>query len=184
MKQVTQLTKEKFLSVLDSYIEREKDYIKEHDQIRDILLPLEGQPINGKVLNAKRLNGLKFERKHGMFYIVGKYDHLIGYESRENMIAVQKTDYSRGFEYFDNCSGGAARERIKQIETTNKDKAFELYSKIEQHFNALRELFGEVEDKKLGSYYFPAYYDVLNTIYKEENSRDLKLTDFYFIRSN
>ncbi len=181
MKQTTQLTKEKFAAVLDSYIERESDYIQEHEQIKEILLPLVGQPITGKVLNTKRLNGLKFERKYGMFYITGKYEHLIGYDS-ENIIAVEKTDYSRGFEYFDNCSGGAAKERIKQIQNTDKEKAFNLFSKIETHFNALRELFGQVETQKLGSYHFPAYYDVLDTIYKEENSRCIKLTDFYFIR--
>lgn len=178
----TQLTKEKFLSVLDSYIDSQNDYIQEHEQVKEILLPLIGQPINGKTLNSKRLNGLKFERKYGMFYITGKYEHLIGYENSENLIAVEKTDYSRGFEYFDNCSGGAARERIKQIHTIDKDKAFNVFSQIETHFNSLRELFGEVENKNLGSYHFPAYYDVLNTIYKEKDNKDVKLTDFYFIR--
>lgn len=179
-----QLTREKFDSVLTAYIEQEQDYINEHNQIRDILLPLVGKPIDGRTLNEKRLNGFKLVPQYGMYYIKGKYKHLIGYQNSENLIAVEKTNYSRGFDYFDNCSGGAAAERIKQIEAANKDKAFELFSSIEQNFNELRRLFSEVEDKNFGSYHFPAYYEVLKTIYKEENSngRGLKLTDFYFIR--
>jgi hypothetical protein len=178
-----QLTMDKVLSILDNYVNQEMEYIAEHDKIRAILLPLVGKPIDGRSLNKKVLGEFKFVPQYGMYYIKGKFEHLIGYQNSENLIAVEKTDYSRGFEYFDNCHGGAARERIKQIETTNKDKVLKIYGEIEQHFNALRTLFGRIEDEKLGSYHFPAYYDLLNSIYKEENSSDLKLTDFYFIRN-
>jgi len=173
-----------FESILTDYIAREQDYINEHEAIKAILQPLEGKAIDGRTLNKKVLGDFKFTLDHGsLFYITGKYQHLIGYASSENRIAINKTDYSRGFEYFDNCSGNAARERIKQIEGLDKEKAKALFCQIEAHFNALRQLFGDVEREKLCSYHFPAYYDVLRAIYSDEKERDnVKLTDFYYIR--
>lgn len=172
-----------FDGILADYITREQGYINEHDAIKAILQPLEGKAIDGRTLNKKVLGDFKFEQKYGMFYIIGKNEHLIGYASSENIIAIEKTPYSRGFEYFDNCHGNAARERINQIQALNKDKAKALFCSIEEHFNALRQLFGDVEREKLGSYYFPAYYDTLRAIYNENKANnDIKITDFYFIR--
>jgi len=174
---------EKFDSILSDYISNETEYINEHDAIKAILQPLEGKPIDGRTLNKKVLGDFKFTHEYSMYYITGKHQHLIGYSSSENRIAIDKTDYSRGFDYFDNCHGNAARERIAQIKALDKEKAKALFCQIESHFNALRQLFGDVEREKLGSYHFPAYYDVLRAIYSDEKERDnVKLTDFYYIR--
>lgn len=176
---------QKFDSILQNYIDQEQDYINEHEQIKNILLPLEGKNIDGRTLNKKVLGDFKFINKYGMYYVVGKYEHLIGYSnSRENTIAVNENATHRGFEYLDACHGKAAKERIKKIQLTDKKKALELFSKIEHHFNSLRQLFGQVENEKLGSYDFPVYYDVLGSIFPNEdkNNTSIKLTDFYFIR--
>ena len=129
-----QLTKEKFAQILDSYIKNEQEYISEHEAIKEILKPLVGKPINGKTLNTKRLNGFKFDSRYGMFHIEGKFSHLIGYQNSsgyghsEDLIAIEKSEGSRGFEYFDACHGSAAKNRIEQIQTLDKEKAFNLFS--------------------------------------------------------
>ncbi len=190
MKNENELTREKFDAILSAYIEQEQDYIKEHEAIKEILNPLLGKPINGRTLNEKRLNGFKYVQEYSMHYIKGKYTHLIGYINsgygNENVISIEKDEVTghRGFEYLDNCNGGAAKERIELIKMSNKEKGFAIFKSIEEHFNALRRLFSEIDDMKFGSYHFPCYYDVLNSIYKEQDGRnDLKLTDFYHIRN-
>jgi hypothetical protein len=182
------LTKQKFDEILSNYIESEREYIAEHEAVKEILKPLEGKEINGRTLNANRLGEFKFKAQYGMFYISGKHEHLIGYQKsygygkNEAIISIEANETTRGFEYFDNCHGSAAKARIAQIENCNREKIYALFAKIEFHFNALRELFSEVESSKAGSYDFAPYYSVLNSIYKEENNHSLKLTDFYHIR--
>lgn len=188
---MNKLTKEKFNEILEAYIKQEQEYINEHNAIREILKPLVGKPINGRTLNQKKLNGFKFDDRYGMYHIEGKFSHLIGYQNSsgyghsENLIAIEKSEGSRGFEYFDACHGEAAEKRIEQIKSLDKDKSFNLFSQIENHFNSLRKLFGEVENQNLGSYGFPAYYNVLRSIYNEDENNNYnkpKLSDFYFIR--
>lgn len=184
------LTREKFESILESDIKEEQEYIAEHEAIKEILKPLVGKPINGRTLNKSKLNGFVFDNRYGMYHINGKFNHLIGYENssgygnNEDLIAIEKSEGSRGFEYFDACHGSAAQERINKINNIDKDKAFELFSQIETHFNKIRELFGEIENKNLGSYGFPTYYSVLKTIYDDTDKgyNNLKLSDFYYIR--
>jgi len=172
------MNKETFENILSSYIARERELIEEHDEIAAILKPLEGKQINGITLNKKRLGKFRFKEQYAMYYIIGKAEHLIGV-TQENYISVEKTDYSRGFEYFDSCCGDDARGRIKKIEQTDKEKAYLLFNRIEYHFTALRNLFGQIETEKLGSFDFPVYYDLLKSIYSGD---DVKLTNFYFIR--
>lgn len=189
----SKLTREKFDEILEAYIKQGQEYIDEHEAIKEILKPLVGKPINGRTLNEKRLNGLKFDSRHGMFHIEGKFSHLIGYQNsfgyghHEDLIAIEKSEGSRGFEYFDACHGSAAKERIEQIQSLDREKAFNLFSQVESHFNSLRQLFGQIENENLGSYGFPAYYDVLRAIYNDDDNNNfnkLKLSDFYFIRES
>jgi len=174
------MTKQEFLKVLEDLINKEKDYIKEHEKVKAILQSLEGKEINGRTLNSSRLNGFKFVRKYGMFYLVGKYEHLIGYDT-ENIIAIERNEHSRGFECFDNCHGSAAKERIEKIENIDIDRAFEIFSEIDRNFNALRKLFGDIDRFKLDSFNFPAYYDVLRAIYSGD-SGDVELYKFAYIK--
>lgn len=180
------MEREQFEKILSDYISQEQEYINEHNEIKEILLPLVGKVANGQTLNKKRLGNFKLDLRYGLIHIEGKYSHLIGYQgsgygTNENLIAVEKTDFSRGFEYFDACHGRAALERIEQIKNADKDKAFELFNKIEHHFNALKELFGDLETNNFDSYHFPAYYEVLRSIHSDD--KYLKLTDFYYIRN-
>jgi hypothetical protein len=183
------LTKNRFRKILNNYVAQQQDYIREHEEIKAILKPLEGKEINGRTLNAKVLKGYIFSPEYSMYYIKGKYTHLIGYQNSgynkgEHIIAIDKTDFSRGYNYFDSCNGDAARERINKVKSIDFDKAFKLFSAIQKHFDALRKLFGDVERFELDSYNFPAYYSVLDAIYKPDNNNreGVKLTDFYFIR--
>lgn len=169
-------------NIISNYIANEMECITEHDEIRAILTPLEGKLITGTVLNAKRLGKYKLIRQYGMFYLRGKFEHLIGYDT-EPIISIGENDKSRGFEYFDICHGSAARERIAQLQNMDINKAVKIFSKIESNFNALCELFGDIEREKLGSFNNPIYYDILRNIHKDpENGRGIKLSDFYFIR--
>jgi hypothetical protein len=168
---------------LSNYIAGENKMIEEHEQIKEILLPLVGKEISKRVLNEKRLGKYEFRIQFGMYYIIGEYIHLIGYVNRENIIAIDKTDYSRGFEYFDASCGSAARERIKDVNSQNKEKMYKIFSQIEKHFNKLRELFGDIEREHFGSFHFPAYYQVLDCIYtKQKDHSDIRLSDFYYLR--
>jgi len=175
------MKKSEFNKILKNYIDRESELIKEHEEVKAILKPLEGKPINGQVLNKKRLGKFRFTQSAGLYHIQGKYSHLIGYVNSENIISIQKTEYSRGFEYFDQCNGRAALERIEQIQNMDREKAFSIFSKIDKHFNAMVDLFGEIKSNKLDSYYFPVFYDVLNSIYKAKSNNDIQLTRFQYI---
>lgn len=171
--------------IIENYIAREQDAINEHDQIAAILRTVEGKEISGKVLTKKLLGDkLQFKCEYNMYYIIGKYRHLIGYSGGiESVIAVNTTDYSRGFDYFDNCQGNAARERINQLNNMDYGAVIKLFNEIEKTFNKLRTLFGDIERQKLDSYNNPVYYDLLRSIYNpEDQNRDIKLSDFYFIR--
>ena len=180
------MERKEFDKIIADYIAREEESIKEHEEVRAILLPLIGKPINGRTLNKKVLGEkFKFTVEYGsMYYIKGEQNHLIGYSnSSENTIAVEKTDYSRGFDYFDTCCGGAARERIEQIKNSNLDEAFKTFSSIAQKFDEMRVLFGDIERQGLGSFRFAPYYSILASIYTpSKNFSDIKLSDFYFIR--
>lgn len=179
------MTTRQVKQIIENYIAREQNAINEHDQITAILKTVEGKDISGKTLNKKLLGDtLQFKYENGMFYIIGKYRHLIGYSGgKESVIAVNNTDYSRGFEYFDSCQGNAARERINQLNNMDYGAVAKLFNEIEKTFNKLRTLFGDIERQKLGSYNNPVYYDLLRSIYNPEGQNiDIKLSDFYFIR--
>ena len=172
--------------IIENYIQQESEYIKEHNKIIDILKPLEGKTINGQTLNKKRLNGFKFKHEYSMFYIVGKFEHLIGY-STENIISIEPIEgVTRGFKHFDACYGSAAENRIKQTQNLDIDKVVKVFGAIEKNFNVLRELFGDIEREKLGSFNNPVYYRLLDSIFDHEKEKgsytNIRLTDFYYIR--
>lgn len=177
--------------LIKDQINQENDYIREHEQIKSILIPLAGQPITGRVLNKKRLssfdndNGYTFNFvfKYGMFHIEGKYSHLIGYES-EPIIAIDKNDNSRGFNYFDACYGSAARERIEQLKKLDVDKFVSILEQINISFENICTMFGDLERNHLGSFYNPVYYSALNLIKSDNDPKhtDIKLTNFYYLR--
>jgi hypothetical protein len=179
------MTTKQVKQIIENYIAREQDAINEHDQIAAILKTVEGKEISGKVLTKKLLGeNLRFKHEYSMYYIVGKYTHLIGYSGGgESVIAVEKTDYSRGFEYFDACQGNAARERIEKLNNIDQGAILKVFGDIEKTFNKLRTLFGDIERQELGSFNNPVYYDLLRSIYEQKDGHSqVKLTEFYFIR--
>jgi hypothetical protein len=176
------MKKSQYNQILDSYISGELEGIREHEEIVQILLPLEGKQISGRVLNPSKLGKYTFKAQFGMFYICGQIEHLIGYEGgNESTIQVNETPTHRGFEYLDNCSGNAARERVKQIEAL-REKGYKHFFKVFKAFEALRLAFGDLEREGLSSYRFPAYYDILGAIQGETNPMGAKLSDFYYIK--
>lgn len=111
-----------------------------------------------------------------MFYIVGEYDHLFSYGEYIDI---------DNFAEYDACHGKAAKERIQQLENIDFKKLNKAYKLIAKHFNALRDIFGAIESEKLGSFYNPVYYEMLNQIYNGDRQHsDIKLSDFYFICTN
>ena len=163
--------------LIKSQIELENSYLTEHKQIAEILSRNDGKVINGKTLNAKQLNGLTFKKQYGMFYICGKYEHLIGYDS-DPVIKADK------FRDFDSCHSNGAEGRIKQLESIDINKVADIFGQIETHFNKLRELFGDLERNNLGSFYYPAYYETLKLIFDPKSDRygKISLSDFYYIK--
>jgi len=153
---------------------QETAHIAEHNEIKAILEPLEGKPINGQTLNAKRL-GTKFRlnTQYGMFHIEGQFSHLIGYNSNP-FVSLQN------FEKFDACHGNAAQERIEKNNATDTDKAGEIFGRIEAAFNGLREAFGDLERGKLSAYHFPPHYALLKEIQGDQT--EIELSKFYHIR--
>lgn len=157
-------------------IKREESYLKEHNEILDILKPLEGKPFTHKSLNKSRLKGFKFISTYGMYYIEGLYSHLIGYKS-SNYISIDN------FKRYDICHGEAAKKRIEQLKNIDSVKLQKILNKISENFNELRFLFSDIEELKLGSFNNPIYYDMLRNIYNTENKKSsIELNKFYYIR--
>lgn len=161
------MKKSTFLKIVKDQIELEKSYILEHEEIKEILKPLEGETFTHKNLNAKRLKNLQFIQEYGMHYIKGKYSHLIGYNTNP-IINIEN------FEKLDACHGSAAVERIKRLQTMDKEKFFKMFNEIEKTFKKLRFLFGAVETEKFGSYHNPIYYNVINTMFEDVNDQQFK----------
>lgn len=159
-------------------IEENQKLVKEHNEVKEILKDLDGKPINGRTLNKKRLKGFGFVSEYGMYNIVGEERHLIGY-STNPYINVEK------FEDFDTRNGKAAEERINQLKNMDVEKLKEITNKIENSFNELRFLFGDLEKEKLGSYHNPIYYDILRNIHNnKERNGGISLSDFHSILKN
>lgn len=163
--------------LIKEHIAQEVDYIREHKEILEILKPLDGKPINGRTLNDKRLNGYTFKPQYGMFYIVGKYEHLIGYSS-------SPTIDTEKFKDWDACNGSAAEKRIEQLKNMDVKEFERIAKKIDKAFNELRYLFGDLENKNLGSFHNPVYYETLKSIFDENEgqSNEIQLYKFYYIR--
>lgn len=179
------------LRLIEQRIESEQSTIKEHEQIASILAPLEGKPINWQILNKKRLAAFEVENgytftlvsRYGMYYIQGKFEHLIGYDSDPFIRTSDSSEYGkRGFGYFDNCYNGAAKERIKALQSMDVEKATAIFSGIRDSFENLRVLFGDLDRAKLGSFNNPIYYEVLNSIHTDDKHNGVKLSEFYFIQ--
>ena len=162
--------------LIKNQIAQELNYINEHNAIKEILKPLEGKEINKRTLNEKRLNGFKLDFRYGMFHIVGKYNHLLAHKSGDNLINIDL------FEKNDACHYSAAQNRIEKLNNLDVKKLTKIQKGIDKNFNALRTLFGDIERENLGSFHNPIYYNMLNDIYKESSIKDIKLTDFYFIK--
>lgn len=161
------MKKSTFLKIVTAQIETEKSYILEHEEIKEILKPLEGETFTHKNLNVKRLKNLRFSQEYGMYYIIGKYSHLVGYNTNP-IINIEN------FEKFDACHGSAAIERIEKLNSMDKEKFFKIFNEIEKTFKKLRLLFGSVETEKFGSYHNPIYYNVINTMFEDVSDQQFK----------
>jgi len=171
--------KVQFIKIINAQIEQEKDYLKEHEEIKEILKSVNGEFFTHKVLNSKRLKTFEFRSQFGMFYIIGKYQHLAGYDSNPHINYIK-------FEEFDSCHFRGAKSRILQLENIDKEKLFKLFSDVEKTLKKLRLLFGTIEKENLGSYHNPVYHNFINSfisdVKDEEYKRMLPLLLFVFVK--
>lgn len=166
-------------TLVKEQINLEKSYINEHKEIVKMLKPLEGKQFNFRTFTAKNLKGFKFTSKYGMFYISGKYEHLIGY--REN-----PSVNIENFKKFDACYGSAAEERINKLLNLDVKELQKISNKINKSFNELRYLFNDLEIENFDSYNNPIYYNMLRNIYAGEKSQrqEIELHKFYYIKKS
>jgi hypothetical protein len=168
------MKRKEFDDVVNNYISKEMKLIDEHEKIKEILEKCKGKQFNFRTFNEKTLNGFKFKAYCSMFYICKDIDHLIGYASTDGVDPEL-------FEELDSCCGNAAKARIASIKKMDMSRVFKLYSSIDFHFNELRTLFGDIERERLGSFYFPPYYDMLSHINADEESLTV-LRNIYHLR--
>ena len=102
-----------------------------------------------------------------MFYLIGKYEHLFGYNSKP---FINSNDFH---EKFDTYHFQDALERIENLNILNINQLVKLFNQIEYNFN-------DLEINNLTSFNNPIYYKLLNIIH--DNNDDVKLSNFYYIR--
>lgn len=167
------MKKTDFDKILRNYVLQQLKYIKEHEEIIEILTPLVGKPINHQTLNKKRMGKFELVSNYGHFNIVGDYSHLIGYKnSKESYINIEpSSEFGRGFKYLDNCHGEAAKNRINKINSVDAKNAFEIFKKIDKAYNNLKDAFNEIESNNLDSYNFPCFYEIFELIEGVEGNK-------------
>lgn len=174
MKKITIKNIEKMIQ--NSITENKRD-LAEHNEIKEKLTPFNGKSITAKLIE-KHLPDYKIEFAAGMVYITNKNTnnrHLISYNTTLTI---------ENFADYDTCYYYGSIERIEKLQMLDVKKMYDIYSQIEKHFNALRNLFGDIETEKLGSFNNPLYSDLLMTIYDHtKHNNCLVLRDFYYIRN-
>lgn len=166
------MKKSTFNKILKEAISRELSYQKEHNEVLEMLKPLEGKQFNFKTFSTKNLKGFEFEARAGLFHIKGKYSHLIGYRETHG-VSVER------FKEWDASHSSTSIKRVEKLEAVDKDKVFKIFSQIDKHFTKLRELFGEIDREGLGAYNLPCYYDLLMEI--SEDNQHVTLSNFHYI---
>jgi uncharacterized protein YecA (UPF0149 family) len=167
-------------TLVKEQIDQEQDYINEHKKVLEVLKPLEGKQFNLRTFNKKALQGFKFESKYGMFHLMGKYQHLIGYRETDGVNC-------EAFEKFDSCHWAGALERIEKLKVLDVKELQKKANAIKKHFNELRFLFGDLEKQNFGSYHNPVYYEMLRQIYDGDGTTsqsEIELHKFYYIKKS
>lgn len=171
-------------SLIKAAIKKNELDLNSHYQALEILKSVEGKQFNLRTFNKKVLKGsFEFTSEHGMFHLVNiehGQNHLIGYHQSNGI------DSSKFYE-LDTCYSKGSEERLNRLANLDIKKLEKAQRLLSKHFNAIRDIFGEMETNKLGSYENPIYHDILKNVYDEKesrNSRHIKLVDFYYIRTN
>lgn len=156
-----------------SLAENKANYAQ-HLIVQEILNGVDGKEINKRTFNSKNSGGFKLTHGAGMWHLEANgLTHLISYNGVVNA--------SKFFDY-DCCHSSGSLTRIKNIEDMDVVTLTKKYNAIKRHFNAIRELFGDLDSLNLDSFSNPIYYEMLNSIHKGTD-RDIKLSDFHFIRT-
>lgn len=169
MKNIEQLAKE--------YIIVAKAQIQEHEEIKTLLVHLEGKALDYRTFNKKRLGRFKFEQKYGMAYIVGNCEHLVGHMTDPFVD-------SEAFEKFDACYGSANQEMIEKLERIDKEELQQTQNTIAQAFETIKSQFAILQKEKLDSYNNPIYYEMLQEIHNENKAPAhcrIVLSDFHYL---
>ena len=153
-----------------------------HNEVLVILKTVEGKQFNFRTFSKKVLDHrFEFTSVHGNFYLVNLQhgqNHLIGYYNSEGV------DSSK-FYQLDIAYSEGSEERIKKLNSIDVKKLVKFQKLLDKHFNAIRDLFGEVDIQNLDSFHNPVYYEILRSVYDDDtrNSRHIKLSDFYHVRT-
>ncbi len=169
-KQINRIEKE--------YIQSEEANIKEHNEIKEMLLSVDGKEINKRTFTTKVLGKYEFINEFGMFHIKGNTKHLIGY--RDTLFV-----NAANFDESDASCGYAAEKRIENIKAIDKEKVIKIYSKIKKHYEGLKAAFGEIETNDLDAFHYSPYYSIIKEIQGKdnENGNGIQLSDFNSIRT-
>lgn len=136
----------------------------EHEELTLVLAQFEGKPLN------KRLNLGKFRLIDGDVY--GVFRHWV--RSPINVGGLKHSD-----------SPNWQPDKIKRLENLDINGIVSVFSAIERHFNALKDLFGEVHDRNFEHHVNPLYYDLLKAIHEDNapSHTNVNLGNFFYIRT-
>lgn len=171
------LSKDQIIGTIQQYAEKDKSRLKEHEEIIEMLRPLEGKPWNRRTLNEKRLGKFTLRERNDMYYIVGEHEHFAAHTG--NRFSDDVIDIET-FRENDVACGRAAKERIQKIENADIDRIVDLFQQIHKHWGAIIDVLKVMDKEKIDSYHFPAFYAVCKLI-EPEHEQHPTVQDFSFI---
>lgn len=160
--------------MLSESLAQNKANYAQHLEVQSILNAVDGKEINKRTFNDKIRNGFKLTFSAGMYNLEKNgMKHLISYNG---FVTASK------FYEYDCCHSSGSLTRIENIEDMDVVLLTKKYNAIKKHFNAIRDLFGDLDSLDLDSFKNPIYYEMLDSIHKGTD-RSIRLSDFHFIRT-
>lgn len=175
------MKKHEINKIIAAYVANESAGIKEHEIIAAYLNQYEGKPISGNIFR-KLPENIRFVPQYGMYYLKftdSGREHLIGYNSDPVVKSGgEPSKNGSGFEYFDNCYGNAARERLQWLADIQADPArfgefCRLFLKAARLWGELRQTMADIEASGFDSYKNPVYYSILGSFLPDKVRSEL-----------
>lgn len=159
-----QITTEFVTGLRDKAIADLKAQMAEHEELTLVLAEYEGRPL------SKRLKLGKFRLIDGDIY--GVFRHFV-----KSPIKVASLKHSN--------SPNWQPDKIARLEGLDINGIVSVFGAIENHFNALKDLFGEVHNRNFEHHVNPLYYDLLRAIHEDDapSHTNVNLGNFFYIRT-